>query len=51
MWVIVIVMSQKSLVLIFECTTDKHSCESFDQEYFLSKTAFEKSLVLSLSIY
>ena len=50
MWVIVIVMSQKSLVLIFECTTDKHSCESLDQEYFLSKTAFEK-FSLSLSIY
>lgn len=50
MWAIVVVMSQKSSMSIFECTTDKYSCKSFNQKYFLGKTAFEK-ISLSLSIY
>ena len=45
-----VVMSQKSSMSIFECTTDKYSCKSFNQKYFLGKTAFEK-ISLSLSIY
>ena len=44
-----VVMSQKSMS-IFECTTDKYSCKSFNQKYFLGKTVFEK-ISLSLSIY
>ena len=43
-------MSQKSSMSIFEFTTDKYPSKSFNQKYFLGKTAFEK-ISLSLSIY
>ena len=49
-WAIVVVMSQKSSMSIFECTTDKYPCKYFNQKYVLGKTAFEK-ISLSLSIY
>ena len=49
-WAIVVVMSQKSSMSIFECTTDKYPCKYFNQKYVLGKTAFEKTS-LSLSIY
>ena len=49
-WAIVVVMTQKSSMSIFEFTTDKYPCKSFNQKYFLGKTAFEK-ISLSLSIY
>ena len=39
-----------AIVVVFEFTTDKYPCKSFNQKYFLGKTAFEK-ISLSLSIY